>query len=257
VREAVRIFPELYFARFAVLGEGSTEEVVLPRLAKALGLPIDRSFVALVPLGGRHVNHLWRLLADLDIPHATLLDLDRGRAGGGWGRVRTAYVELLAIGRAPDTLVAGANTPDAVLAAIDERASIAGDAEEPLMAEVESLRRFGVFYCAPLDLDWTMLRAYWDAYTDVRDGARGPRATDARPTVLGEDSKPHLYGADADEALQWYRFLFLGRGKPSTHVRALRALNDEALSAGAPAELRALLDYVAAAVETPGAAGAC
>ena len=74
VREAVRTYPELYFARFVILGEGATEEVVLPRLAEALNLPIDRSFVAMVPLGGRHVNHLWRLLSDLAIPYATLLE---------------------------------------------------------------------------------------------------------------------------------------------------------------------------------------
>ena len=104
VREAVRTYPELYFARFAVLGEGASEEVVLPRLADALGLAIDRSFVAVVPLGGRHVNHLWRLLTDLDIPYATLLDLDRGRAGGGWGRIKTACTQLLENGVSPRAL---------------------------------------------------------------------------------------------------------------------------------------------------------
>ena len=49
IREAVRTYPELYFARFVVLGEGASEEVVLPRLAEAMGLDIDRSFVAVVP----------------------------------------------------------------------------------------------------------------------------------------------------------------------------------------------------------------
>jgi len=51
VREAVKAYPELYFARFVILGEGSSEEVVLPRLAEAMGLDIDRSFAAVVPLG--------------------------------------------------------------------------------------------------------------------------------------------------------------------------------------------------------------
>jgi putative ATP-dependent endonuclease of OLD family len=84
VREAVRTYPELYFARFVVLGEGASEEVVLPRLADPMGPPIDRSFVAVVPLGGRHVNHLWKLLRGIDIPFATLLDLDFGRSRR-WG----------------------------------------------------------------------------------------------------------------------------------------------------------------------------
>ena len=66
---------------------GDSERIVLPRLAEALDLLIDPAFVAIVPLGGRHVQHFWRLLSHLGIPYATLLDLDLGRAGGGFGRV--------------------------------------------------------------------------------------------------------------------------------------------------------------------------
>src|SRR5260370_2732839 len=91
----------MYFSRFVILGEGTSEEVVIPRLADAMDLSIDRSFVALVPLGGRHVNHLWRLLTDLDIPYATLLDLDAGRAGGGRGRINLACPEIIPNGTYP------------------------------------------------------------------------------------------------------------------------------------------------------------
>jgi predicted ATP-dependent endonuclease of OLD family len=95
LKQAVRAYPDLYFARFVVLGEGASEEIIFPRLAAALGFHIDPSFVAIVPLGGRHVNHLWRLLTDLAIPYATLLDLDWGRHGGGWGRIKTVCQQLL------------------------------------------------------------------------------------------------------------------------------------------------------------------
>jgi putative ATP-dependent endonuclease of the OLD family len=74
------------------------ERVVLPRLAQAEGLLIDPAFVAIVPLGGRHVQHFWRLLNGLGIPHATLRDLDIGRKGGGFGRVKTAIEQLIAVG---------------------------------------------------------------------------------------------------------------------------------------------------------------
>ena len=37
VREAVQAFPEIYFSRFVVLGEGDSEEIVLPRLLRAKG----------------------------------------------------------------------------------------------------------------------------------------------------------------------------------------------------------------------------
>ena len=83
VREAVRAHPELYFAQFVVLGEGDTEELIIPRIAQARGIKLDPSFVAMVPLGGRHTNHFWKLLTDLHIPFATMLDLDYGRAGAG------------------------------------------------------------------------------------------------------------------------------------------------------------------------------
>ena len=179
-----------------------------------------------------------------------------GRSGGGWGRVRTAYEELLAVGHVPATLIAGAKAGDDVLTAVDALAKAAGDNEALLMAEVESLRQFGIFYCAPLDLDWTMLQAYWNAYAIPADGGRGPQATDARPAVLGEDSRPDLYDAHADEALRWYRYLFLGRGKPATHSRVLRGLRDDELRASVPSELKALLTFVAAALAAPRPDGA-
>jgi putative ATP-dependent endonuclease of the OLD family len=98
IRGAMLAFPELYFARFVVLVEGDSERIVLPRLAEAEGLLLDPSFVAIVPLGGRHVQHFWRLLNGLGIPFATLLDLDLGRNGGGYGRVKVAIGHLLDAG---------------------------------------------------------------------------------------------------------------------------------------------------------------
>ena len=89
-----------------ILGEGDSERIVLPRLAKADGLLIDPAFVAIVPLGGRHVQHFWRLLDGLCIPHATLLDLDVGRNDGGYGRVKTAIEQLIGIGVDKKTLLA-------------------------------------------------------------------------------------------------------------------------------------------------------
>ena len=94
VREAVQAFPELYFSRLVVLGEGDSEEIVLPRLLKAKGAPVDECAISVVPLGGRHVNHFWRLLTALDIPFITLLDLDLARYQGGWGRVKYVNDQL-------------------------------------------------------------------------------------------------------------------------------------------------------------------
>lgn len=248
VREAVRAYPELYFARFVVLGEGASEEVVLPRLAEALQLPIDRSFVAIVPLGGRHVNHLWRLLTDLAIPHATLLDIDIGRAGGGWGRIKTACVQLLENGLDPAKLFGNqlhSSGPSQNLAAFDSYV-VNTDSLETLKGWAVWLRQFGVFFCWPLDLDYSMLRALPKAYCFLEPGRAGPGGK-GEPTsaVLGEEGDASTYADTvSQDAFRWYRYLFLGRGKPSTHVRVLSTLDAPTLRGNVPEELQALLASV-------------
>jgi putative ATP-dependent endonuclease of the OLD family len=233
----------MYFARFVVLGEGSSEEVVIPLLAEALDLPIDRSFVALVPLGGRHVNHLWRLLTDLDIPHATLLDLDAGRAGGRWGRIKIAYQQLMANGTDPAALFSAESLSQGVNAALRSFDAKPLDLDA-LKVWTDFLRKFGVFFCSPLDLDWSMLTAYPDAYRVLDAGMTGPsQQGDAKLAALGEQGQPTLYDSSLDDQFRWYRFLFLGRGKPSTHVRVLSHLYHEELRAKAPADLVALITY--------------
>jgi putative ATP-dependent endonuclease of the OLD family len=149
VRGAMLAFPELYFARFVVLGEGDSERVVLPRLAKAEGLLIDPAFVAIVPLGGRHVQHFWKLLNGLGIPHATLLDLDVGRRGGGYGRIKTAIEQLIAIGLEKKVLLAisgGGVMSDNDFTKMHLRE------DEHLQGWADSLEKHGVFFASPLDL---------------------------------------------------------------------------------------------------------
>ena len=244
VREAVRTYPELYFAKFVVLGEGASEEVVLPRLAEAMGLDIDPSFVAVVPLGGRHVNHIWRLLTDLNIPYATLLDLDLGRNGGGWGRIKVVCKQLLEIGIAPDQIF---QQPDPAGPETNLNAFDAYPIEDRTNLDkwVNFLRQYGVFFCTPLDLDYSMLRAFPNAYQVAEPERRGPsQQGDPRTAVLGEEGRGDLYPAAEDLLLRWYRYLFLGRGKPSTHVRVMSAQTVDDLEKGAPEELREILTYV-------------
>lgn len=248
VREAVRTYPELYFARFVVLGEGASEEVVLPRLAEAINFAIDRSFVAVVPLGGRHVNHLWRLLSGLEIPYATLLDLDWGRAGGGWGRIKNICSQLLANGVNSQTLLRC--DPAEVETNLTLFDAAPAEDKESLYSWARALRSFDVFFCAPLDLDYSMLCAFPDAYQTIEPGLQGPSSSgDPRTSVLKDNGRPEFYGPDQDQALRWYRYLFLGRGKPSTHVRVLSGLTAADLASGAPEELRSLLSTIIGRLE--------
>src|SRR6185369_15401070 len=150
--------PELYFSRLVVLGEGASEEIVLPRVLGAKGLPADAVAVAITPLGGRHVNHFWRLLNNLGIPHLTLLDLDRGRHQGGWGRVRYASAQLLKISPGIKNLKEG----------ID--AMRAWDSDDDVMTCKDGvdwrnwLRTQGIHFSSPLDLDFAMLERFPAAY---------------------------------------------------------------------------------------------
>ncbi len=247
VQEAIMRFPEMYFASFVILGEGSSEQAVLPRIGDALGIPVDRSSVAVVPLGGRHVNHLWRLLTALDIPHATLLDLDRGRHGAGIGRIRAAVEEL---GKyRPEAAVHGEGPLSAESLVGAEPSTPEHDAV--LTAWVTHLREYGIFFCEPLDLDMSMLTAFPVEYRRLEPGQQGPSGRgDAQNTVLGDgyEERAPVAGLDYD----FYRYLFLGRGKPSTHARALAVIPDQRLAAHAPAEITALLRYVRGNIEKVG-----
>ncbi|MGY2125870.1 ATP-dependent nuclease [Nocardia gipuzkoensis] len=243
IREAVRAHPELYFARFVVLGEGDSEELVIPLIAQARGVAIDRSFVAMVPLGGRHTNHFWRLLTDLKIPHATLLDLDLGRAGGGEGRIRDVCRGLADIGIDPFAGIDGYDT----LADIKEDI---GSRERGKWRK--HLRRWNVFFSTPLDLDMSLLRGFWDYYTQREAGEIGPRKEDPTDAVLGVGGATSSYWnpkeperrKERQEELCWYRYRFLSRSKPSTHLRVLSKIPADDLKEP-PASLAALIDCIA------------
>lgn len=245
VREAVRAHPELYFARFVVLGEGDSEHIVIPAMARALGLDFDPSFVAMVPLGGRHTHHFWKLLTELEIPHATLIDLDYGRSGGGAGRLRTALTNLQAV---------GINVLDEVDNYDDIESLTDGLTLSDLRPVRDKLREFGVFFSSPLDLDMLMLRQYWDAYVALEEGQQGPQSTDATKTVLGtggtdngrkywEQPTNSERRDERQEELRWYRYLFSNRSKPATHLTALSRLTSDE-KAKVPPVLKALVEFV-------------
>jgi predicted ATP-dependent endonuclease of OLD family len=98
IKEAVHNYPEIYFARLVVIGEGDSEEVIFNRLMEVMDTDFDDNIITFAPLGHRFVNHIWKLLDALHIPYITLLDLDTEREGGDWGRIKYALQQLLAIG---------------------------------------------------------------------------------------------------------------------------------------------------------------
>lgn len=263
IREAVRAYPELYFAQFVVLGEGDSEEIVLPRLAEAKGIPVDASFVSIVPLGGRHVNHLWRLLNQLEIPYVTLLDLDRERDGGGWGRVKYALEQLLACGFDRKVLLAiTQDGHDSVLADTDLALMHTWDNTdtETMKGWLTRLEVCGVFFSEPLDLDFMMLTAFPAAYKATAEGMPGPRIPDdtAKYKTAAEEAvkavlkqaggEGKTYTEQQIREFFWYRYLFLGRSKPSTHILAMSQIKDADLLKNAPKILLLLLERMETAL---------
>lgn len=236
VREAVQAFPEIYFSRLIILGEGDSEEIVLPRLFRAKGVPVDEAAVTIAPLGGRHVNHFWRLLEALEIPYLTLLDLDTARYAAGWGRIKYVNDKLAAF-KPANVLPASYIIPPW---------DHATEFVRNYPAYLNELEARGIFFSSPMDLDFSMLLAYPTAYAvaSVAPGA------DTIKAVLG---KSHVNSAQYDTAeaglFDTYHRLFKLGSKPAAHIDALAKLEDQDLLASMPPSLSRLIDAAITTLE--------
>ena len=235
VREAVQAFPEVYFSRLVVLGEGDSEEIVLPRLLQVKGAPVDESAVTIAPLGGRHVNHFWRLLSALQIPYLTLLDLDVARYAAGWGRIK--YVnDQLGLYRPKKKLPDDYKIPKWN----SEKYKVRDD---DYSCYIEALEKRGVYFSSPLDLDFAMLLAFPEAY-GVEEEEPDESTIKA---VLGKSHHDAAqYSEDEQKLFNTYHQRFKLGSKPAAHIDALARLTDAELLEHMPASLSRLADTVIA-----------
>ena len=272
IKEAVRAYPELYFAKLVILGEGDSEEIILPKYWEALNGSIDVGGISIVPLGGRHVNHFWRLLNDLQIPHITLLDLDREREGGGWGRIKYALKQLLTNGYDRTELL---NTETGVMTVEELEGMSEWNINDTklMQAWIDWLENYNVFFSAPLDIDFMMLEQMELEYKKSLDTTEGPRLEvtvdeekkriliqtiegtgayrteyetrikkDIKSTLKEEGGDGSTYSAEQQKLMVWYTYFFLNRGKPSTHIAVLSRLSDEAIKDNIPPVLKRLME---------------
>lgn len=233
VREAVQAFPEVYFSRLVVLGEGDSEEIVLPRLLQAKGAPVDESAVSIAPLGGRHVNHFWRLLSALEIPYLTLLDLDVARYQAGWGRIKYVNSQLAAY------------EPSKVLPA-DHGIPKWNDVTDKVRTYANYrtlLEERDVYFSFPMDLDFAMLLAYPAAYGVEKEK---PDESTLKAVLGKSHHDASQYSEDEQQLFGTYHRSFKLGSKPAAHIEALAKLSDADLLANIPESLGRLADAVIA-----------
>ena len=258
VRLAVKAYPEIYFARFVILAEGESERLVIPRIAEAKGVDLDPSFVPIVPLGGRYCAHFWKLLADLEIPYATLLDFDIGRQHGGANMIRTISERLEEI----DVYLAETIQGQEGNIDLDELPSLE-DTDIWLEPEdnywVQALQEVGVFLSDPIDLDFAMLLSFPTEYQVTLEGGTGPRSTDdaianAKKATLKKKGDSSLYDTDVqyDDSFRWYSYLFINGSKPDSHLVALAGIAPDNLAKNAPESLKDIIEHVRDKLELEG-----
>jgi len=271
IKEAVQAYPEMYFAKLVILGEGDSEQIIIPKLLDLSGHNIDSSGISVVPLGGRHVNHFWRLLNDLEIPYVTLLDLDRERDGGGWGRIKYVLKQLLAIGISREGLL---SVKKGILsdAELDDMHTWPLEKDDQaLFSWINLLEEYNVFFSSPLDIDFLMLEKFGDIYKGILSEKEGPyikkksedkekikiadietdnpldpdyliRAEkDIRNTLKENGGDGETYSEEQRKLMVWYNYFFLNRGKPSTHYLALSKIEPDKLVDFAPEVLKSVV----------------
>lgn len=233
LREGLLSNPEIYFARVVVLGEGASEDIVLPKMFEAAGLPMDENGIILAQLGGRHVNYLWKLLIDLDIPYATLLDLDLGRHQGGWGRLRYAVHQL-------NQIKSTANDPEE-MPKWNGANPLAGDHCD---AWFSFFKDNGVFFSSPLDLDFSMIRAFPEAYGLDKTSMSVPDGTTCKSVLGKSHADLSWYSNDEKKYFDDYHTLFKVGSKPASHIEALSNLTLDGIASALPPPYGELVAYV-------------
>lgn len=265
VKEAVKSYPELYFSKLVLFGEGDSEELVLAKIAESFDILIDQSFISIVPLGGRFVNHFWKLLNQLGIPYITLLDYDRERGSdGGFGRIKYVLNQLINLGEDKKKLLNFKNGGTLTNIELENMQNWNSTGIEQIW--INKFKEYNVYFSYPLDIDFIMLENFSTQYKRLDSNQRGPSIpliSDKKykeitqlaiASVLKKTKKEDIEAIDIETDVNydnyfWYRYLFLGQGKPTSHINALSELSLGELSENCPDVLKEIMDKIKSMVE--------
>ncbi|ASY81925.1 hypothetical protein BJK05_18845 [Pectobacterium polaris] len=240
INEAVKAYPEIYFSKLVILVEGDSEQVILPRIFESYNYNLDSKNITIAPLGGKHVNHFWRLLESIKTQYITLLDLDLGRNGGGFERIKYAINQL-----------SNYKNVEYVNKSIIDNIPAWDSPENPLYFTlkldgkeiniINKLKEHNIYFSSPLDMDYLMISHYPEVYctADKTNNENGPQAlkkidefkSEIIKCVLKEGHKGDSHYTNDPEYLKkfiWYNFRFLGnKSKPASHIRLMNKLTDD------------------------------
>lgn len=268
IKNGVIAYPELYFANLVILGEGDSEEILLPKMIEVLDDKIDTKSISIVPLGGRHVNHFWRLLNQLNIPFITLLDLDRERYLGGWGRVKYICDELIKIKKITKEEIEQSNDIN-MLGNFDEMQNWDVENIDEMNKWIKFLENYNIYFSSPLDIDFLMITNFKDEYLKILDDNEGPYIpgigkikdlkdvdkrcedynkrleNDVKDVLKEKSSCGNTFNIEEKELMIWYKYFFLTRGKPTTHRVALLNIEDDKLIKNMPEVFQKIKNNIA------------
>jgi len=130
-----------------------------------------------------------------------------------------------------------------------------------LQSWIDMLESYNIYFSAPLDIDFLMLEIFNNEYISGLSKDEGPeiivqgttkkiaildvidlssneyneRLTFDIACTLKDVSKNGVYYTDEQKKLMiWYRYLFVYRGKPSTHMRVLSETDDDVIKSRLP-----------------------
>jgi len=239
VKEAIHNFPEMYFAKLVVIGEGDSEEVIISKLTETLEYDFDDNLITFAPLGHRFVHHIWKLLKALKIPYITILDLDIEREGGGWGRIRYAIEQLIKVGIPPEDLLTLSDGKVLLREEVLKMHTWKLDVQE-MDPWLRDLEKHDVYFSTLLDIDFLMLEHYPVFYKAAIPKNGGPKIPDKvkeskgyqarvlvsiQATLKSDKATASTFSETQKELMIWYQYHFLGRGKPVTHILALSSMS--------------------------------
>ena len=185
-------------------------------------------------------------------------------------RIKYVCDQLLRIGTDPSELLTFEfngtrySTTKDELATLHKKSFTSISDFRPWLSHLET---FSVYFSQPLDFDLSMLHQIPTAYKSI-DGQSGPVFPTADTTewehyvrralgaiVSDDESILDLYMTSPiewKELYPWYRYLFLSRSKPVTHLRALSDVDPTELRGKVPPSIKRLLERcVEAIVQEP------